>query len=126
MHPATAERGVRQLARIVPAAHGDDIVVARIEGEVDMSNAHLVGNRLRDLLTNRSVAIIVDLGPTTYLDSSGIALLFTLVDELRRRQQQLHLVVPEASHLTRALTITGVDRAVPTHATLDEALADAR
>jgi anti-anti-sigma factor len=113
---------MRQLARIVPETHGDDIVVARIEGEIDLSNAQPIGNRLRELLTNRSVALIVDLGPTTYLDSSGIALIFGLFDELRRRQQVLHLVVPEGSQLTRVLNITGVDRAVPTHATLDGAL----
>jgi anti-sigma B factor antagonist len=117
---------MRQLARIVPEPHGDDVVVARIEGEIDMSNAQPIGNRLRDLLTNRSVALIVDLGPTSYLDSSGIALMFALVDELRRRQQQLHLVVPEGSQLLRVLTITGLDRAVPTHETLESALADAR
>jgi anti-sigma B factor antagonist len=117
---------MRQLARIVPETHGDDVVVARIEGEIDMSNAQPIGNRLRDLLTNHSVALIVDLGETTYLDSSGIALLFSLLDELRRRQQQLHLVVPPGSLLIRVLTISGIDRAVPTHETLDGALAAAR
>jgi anti-sigma B factor antagonist len=117
---------MRQLARIVPEPHGDDVVVARIEGEIDMSNAQPIGNRLRDLLTNRSVALIVDLGPTSYLDSSGIALMFALVDELRRRQQQLKLVVPEGSQLLRVVTITGLDRAVPTYETLESALADAR
>ena len=117
---------MRQLARIVPETHGDDVVVARIEGEIDLSNAQPVGNRLRDLLTNRSVGLIVDLGETTYLDSSGIALLFSLLDELRRRQQQLHLVVPRDSRLLRVLSITGVNRAVPTHETLESALAGAR
>ena len=117
---------MRQLARIVPETHGDDVVVARIEGEIDMSNAQPVGNRLRELLTNRSVALIVDLGPTTYLDSTGIALIFALVDELRRRQQELHLVVPDGSQLTRVLTITGLDRAVPMHGTLETALERAR
>lgn len=117
---------MRQLARVVPETHDDDIVVARIEGEIDMSNAQPVGDRLRALLTNRSVALIVDLGPTTYLDSSGIALIFALSDELRRRQQELHLVVPEGSQLIRVVTITGLDRAVPTHGTLETALAEAR
>jgi anti-anti-sigma factor len=117
---------VRQLARIVPESHGDDLVVARIEGEIDMSNAPAIGNRLRDLLTNRSTALIVDLEPTTHLDSSGIALLFGLSDELRRRQQRLHLVVPDGSHLMRVIAITGLDRAVPTHTTVEAALAGSR
>jgi anti-sigma B factor antagonist len=117
---------MRQLARIVAEPHEEELVVARIEGEVDMSNAPGIGNRLRELLTNRSLALVVDLGATTYLDSSGIALLFALADELRRRQQQLLLVVPEDSQLVRAIQITGLDRAVPMHTTVDRAIEDAR
>jgi anti-anti-sigma factor len=116
---------MKQLARIVSEEH-DDVVVARIEGEVDMSNAPALGNRIRELLTNRSEALIVDLEGTTYLDSSGIALLFGLGDELQRRQQELHVVIPETSQLLRAIQITGFDRAVPTHATLQEALERSR
>ena len=116
---------MRQLARIVPEAHGD-VVTALIEGEIDMSNAPAIGNRLRDLLTNRSEALVVDLSGTTYMDSSGIALLFSLADELQRRQQRLHLVLPEDSQLVRAIRITGLDRAVPTHGTVEEALAETR
>jgi anti-sigma B factor antagonist len=116
---------VRQLARILAETH-DGIAVARLEGEVDMTNAQSLGERLRRLLTNRSVALIIDLGPTTYLDSSGITLLFGLCDELRRRQQQLHLVVPEGSPIGRVISITGLDRAAPTHATLALALDRAR
>jgi anti-anti-sigma factor len=117
---------MRQLARIVAEPRDGDLVVAHIEGEIDMSNAPAVANRLRELLTNQSLALVVDLSPTTYLDSSGIALLFALADELRRRQQQLLLVVPKASQLLRAITITGLDRAVPMHGTLDAAIAEAR
>jgi anti-anti-sigma factor len=117
---------VRQLARIVAEPHDEELVVARIEGEVDMSNAPAIATRLRELLTNRSLALVIDLGATTYLDSSGIALLFALGDELRRRQQQLLLVVPNASQLVRAIRITGLDRALPMHETVDQAVADAR
>jgi anti-anti-sigma factor len=116
---------MRQLARIVAETH-DGVPVARLEGEVDTTNAHSLGERMRRLLTNRSRALIVDLGPTTYLDSSGITLLFGLSDELRLRQQQLHLVVPEGSPIGRVITITGLDRAVPTHPTLERALENAR
>ena len=115
---------MRQLAKVVAETH-DGLPVARLEGEVDMSNAPTLADRLRGLLTNRSLGLIVDLGPTTYLDSSGITLLFALSDELGRRQQQLHLVVPDESPIGRVITITGLDRTVPTHPTLDHALAEA-
>ena len=116
---------MRQLERIVAEPHGD-VVTALIEGEIDMSNASTIGNRLRDLVTNRSEALVVDLSGTTYMDSSGIALLFSLADELQRRQQRLHIVLPEGSQLVRAIRITGLDHAVPTHGTIDEALAATR
>jgi anti-anti-sigma factor len=116
---------MKELARIAVETH-DDIPVARIEGEIDMTNTEPIGDRLRGLLSNRNAALIVDLEPTTYLDSSGIALLFGLVEALRRRQQELHLVVPEGSPLRRVIGIAGLDQAVPTHPTLETALASAR
>ena len=112
---------MREIARVAVATRGD-VAIARIEGEIDMSNAQAIGDRLRSPLTNRSRALIVDLGPTTYLDSSGITLLFGLVDELRRRQQELHVVLPEGSRLRRVISIVGLDRAAPLHASLESAL----
>jgi anti-anti-sigma factor len=112
------------LARMVEEWH-DEVPVARVEGEVDASNAHEIGDRLRSLLTNRSMALVVDLGGTTYLDSAGLNLLFALGEEMRGRQQRLALVVSEGSPIARMVGLVGLDRAVPTHATLAEALAAA-
>ncbi len=115
---------MRQLATLTSEVQGD-VIVARIDGEVDMSNADPLATRLRGLLTNRSETLVVDLSPTTYLDSSGIRLLFELSDDLRRRQQQLHIVLPENSPIRRVITLTGLDQAMPTHPTLETALAEA-
>jgi anti-anti-sigma factor len=116
---------MKEFARVELETHGS-VPVARLDGEIDMTNAPAIGERLRGALTNRSEVLVVDLSATTYLDSSGISLLFELVDELRRRQQVLHVVVPEDSPLRRVITIVGLDRAVPTHATLEAALGQAR
>jgi anti-anti-sigma factor len=112
---------VRQIAQVVTEIH-DTIPVARVEGEIDLTNAGPLGDRLRAMLTNRSDALVVDLGPTTYLDSSGVTLLFGLVEELRQRQQELHLVVPERSPLLRVITIVGLDQAAPVHGSVQAAL----
>jgi anti-anti-sigma factor len=100
----------------------DGVPVAHLHGEIDASNAREIGDRLRALLTNRLERLVVDLSQTSYLDSTGINLLFTLGDELRGRQQALRLVVPERSPIARMLTITGLDRAHPTFPTLADAL----
>jgi anti-anti-sigma factor len=109
------------LARMTQEWH-DDMPVVRVEGEVDASNAHEVGDRLRSLLTNRSMALIVDLSATTYLDSAGLNLLFALGEELRGRQQRLGLVVPHGSPIERMVMLVGLDKAVSVDATLAEAI----
>ena len=117
------ERGMRQLARIVAETHGDDVVVARIEGEVDMSNAPAIGNRLRELLTNRSVALIVDLGPTTLpRQLRHRAVVRAVSTSCDGASSSCTSWSPTGSQLARVLRITGLDRAVPMHATLDGAL----
>ncbi len=93
-----------------------------IDGEIDASNAIEIADRLRQLLTNRSTALVVDLTRTSYLDSAGINLLFELGTELRDRQQQLHLVVAPKEPIARTISLTGLDAAVPAHATREAAI----
>jgi anti-sigma B factor antagonist len=99
--------------------------VAAVEGEIDASNARGIGDRLRQTITNRGRALVVDLAATTYLDSAGINLLFEIGNELRERQQRLLVVVAEPSPIARMLAITGLEAAVPTYPTLESALAAA-
>jgi anti-anti-sigma factor len=100
----------------------DDTPVGHVEGEIDASNATAVGIRLRALLANHSLGLVVDLTPTTYIDSAGINMLFVLGDELRARQQTLRLVVGPATPIARMLAVTGLDRTYPAHATIEDAL----
>lgn len=102
------------LAEIADERHGE-MVVAGISGEIDSSNTGWLAVRLRALLTNRSDALAVDLTGITYIDSAGITLLFELGNELRQRQQVLHLVVAPRSPIARMVALTGLDTAIPTH-----------
>jgi anti-anti-sigma factor len=110
------------LAEVHVDEHGD-ATVAAIVGEVDASNAAELADDLRRLVTNRSTQLVVDLSPTSYLDSAGINLLFGLGEELRAHQVTLRLVVDPASPVARMLGLTGLDRVNPTFASLPEALA---
>jgi anti-sigma B factor antagonist len=111
---------VRPLARVVEG-HDGETPTAAIEGEIDASNTDDIAARLRSLVTNHSKSLVVGLVATTYIDSAGINLLFELDAELSQRQQQLHLVVAESSPIARMIAITGLDGAVPVHATLEAA-----
>ena len=81
---------------------------------------------LRALLDNRSLALIVDLADTTYLDSAGITSSSGSPSELRSRQQQLGSWSSDASPIARMVALTGLDRAMPVHRTLPDALGELR
>ena len=109
------------LARLDDEWH-DEVPVARVQGEVDASNVKEIGDRLRSLLSNRSVAMIVDLSATTYLDSAGIRMLFELAQRLEGRRQSLAVVVPPDSLIRHSLLVTELEQAVPMHDSLDAAV----
>jgi anti-anti-sigma factor len=112
---------VNPLADVRVEWHGETPVAA-IAGEVDASNVGDVGATLRDLVSNHSTRLVVDLSPTTYLDSAGINLMFALGDELRARQLGLRLVIAPGSPIARMVAITSLDRTYPTYQTPGEAV----
>jgi anti-anti-sigma factor len=101
----------------------DGSAVARLDGELDTATVGDVAAKLRQLVANDQLRLIVDLVAVTYLDSAGINLLYAVGGELRVRQLELHLVVAPGSPIERMLTIVGATSAFPVHPTLDEALA---
>jgi anti-sigma B factor antagonist len=97
------------------------VPVARISGEIDLAN----GPRLRDELLALAVVdfagLVVDLTGVTYLDSSGVKVLFQLARDLRQHDQTLLVTVPIGSPLRRVLKITGLHEVAPMCDDLDAA-----
>jgi anti-anti-sigma factor len=113
-----------ELARL--ELSGDDVVVARLSGEIDMSNANEVGDELSSAVPNTALGLVLDLTALTYLDSSGVHLVFDLAERLRTRQQQLRVVVPAGAPIRRVLRIVELDDSVPVLASVDEAIEQIR
>ena len=105
---------------------GEDVIVARVTGEIDLSNAAEIGAELAAGVPNSALGLVVDLTATSYLDSSGVHLVFDLAERLRRRQQQLRVVVPPGAPVRRVLRIVRLDSAVPVVPTVDEAIEQIR
>jgi anti-anti-sigma factor len=101
---------------------GDDVVIARLSGEIDLSNAAEVGEELSTGVPNTALGLVLDLTATTYLDSSGIHLIFDLAERLSTRQQQLRIVVPAGAPIRRVLRIVELGDSVPVMAAVDEAV----
>jgi anti-sigma B factor antagonist len=96
--------------------------VARIRGEVDMSNVGQLSTTLQNAVEQSAAGLVVDFSQTNYLDSAGLQFIFDLGKRLRDRGQRLYLVVPAKSAVGAVLDIVRVDSLAPRCATLDEAL----
>jgi anti-anti-sigma factor len=101
----------------------DGIAVARVTGEVDMSNAADLMVSLREAVDQDTPGLVLDLTGTTYLDSSGLHNMFDLAKRLRDRGQRLHIVVPAGSALEPVISLAQVDALAPIERTVEDALA---
>jgi anti-anti-sigma factor len=103
---------------------GDEhTVIARLSGEVDLSNAAQLRSALVEATPNHCHALILDLSEVDYLDSAGIQVIYQMREQLRGRGQTLRMVIPSSSAASDALRLASVSRFVETVETLDEALA---
>jgi anti-anti-sigma factor len=96
---------------------------ARLTGEVDLSNAAEFEAAIIDLVPNEAVGMVLDLTALSYLDSSGIRMLLTLVGRFAWRGQQLAIVSPEGSRVRRVLQLAGASEALVVDTADDDAIA---
>jgi anti-anti-sigma factor len=101
----------------------DGTVIAVVRGEVDASNAAELRIALVDRLSNEVFGLIIDMSEMTYLDSTGISLLFELARGLTARRQMLRLVVPTSSPVRRVLDLCDIASVAPIDETASEARA---
>jgi anti-anti-sigma factor len=96
--------------------------VARVRGEIDLSNVGEVSSTLQNAVAQSAAGMVVDFSETQYLDSAGVHFVFELGKRLRDRGQRLYLVVPKASPVAGMLEIVNVGSLAPRCDTLDRAL----
>ncbi|HEX8743994.1 MAG TPA: STAS domain-containing protein [Thermoleophilaceae bacterium] len=104
----------------------DRVVIAALPEEIDLANARGIASMVSAAVPNEAVGLVLDLSGTTYLDSSGVHLVFDLADRLQARQQTLVLAVPELSNVRRVLELVDVTVVAPMESDLAAAKARAR
>jgi anti-anti-sigma factor len=102
----------------------DDVVVAHVQGEIDMSNADDLGAAITARVSSDAVGLVLDVGAVEYLDSAGIHVMFELRERLTRRGQEIRLVVGPDSPIDAALRYAGVPDTLGTADTVPDAVAD--
>jgi anti-anti-sigma factor len=100
----------------------EGVTIARIDGDIDISNAQELGDTLIAAMSNDSLGLVLDLGALDYLDSSGVHLILGLNGRLRHRRQQLRAVAPADAPLRAVLDITAADKTVPLHERTEDAV----
>lgn len=102
----------------------EEIVVASVAGELDVSVAPRLGDEIAAAVPTSARALVVDFSELGFIDSSGIAMLFSLVRRLSSRRQQLSVVAPGGEPVARVLELVDFGRAAPLHPDLESAVAE--
>jgi anti-sigma B factor antagonist/stage II sporulation protein AA (anti-sigma F factor antagonist) len=101
----------------------DGVVVARVIGEIDLSNVENVEKKILSAIQPDARGLVLDLTPTTYLDSTGIRMIFELARRLQDRRHDLRVVVTEDTLVHRVLAVTQVHDAIPIDTSVAAAVA---
>ena len=101
------------------------IAVVTLSGEVDMSNAPSVRQRIAESITPDDTAAVVDLSHLSFIDSAGLHALIELGTVLEEKRQRLFLCVPQDNPIARVIDIVGMPRSVSVHPDLESAMAAA-
>ena len=106
--------------------HRDSVGVARLSGDVDISQASILRRQLLSAVRNEDLGLVVDLSDASYIDSVGVSLLFEVAERLADRQLRFAVVLPDGGLVQRVLTIVHLDSVAEVHPGLDDALAAIR
>ena len=102
--------------------HRDSIGIARLTGDVDITQASALRERLIGAVRNEDLGLVVDLTDASYVDSVGVSLLFELAERLTGRQLRFAVVLPQDGLIKRVMTIVDLESVAEVHDELATAL----
>jgi len=99
----------------------DGAVVVRLQGELDLYNAHEVRQALADAAEEAPERLIVDLAAVEFVDSTALGVL--VEGRARLANRRAFLIAAPAAETRRALEVSGLERHLSVHDSVDGALA---
>jgi anti-sigma B factor antagonist len=91
------------------------VALVHVSGEIDLSNAGEVEERLASLPVCGTRAIVVDVSGTTFMDTNGVDALLRAQRAARARGQELCVVHPRGI-VARLFDILGLERSLVSEA----------
>jgi anti-anti-sigma factor len=113
---------VSDLANVFVWRH-DNVVVAAITGEVDVSNADALTRSLAGTIDAEAAGLVLDLAGLEFMDSSGVHMLFALARRVRMSRRGFALVLTEGTAPHRVLELSGPQPREWMHSTEEAAIA---
>jgi len=101
--------------------HRAGSIIARLRGNLDITTAPAVRERLRDLLGAAAKLLVIDLSGVSSGDAAGLAVLIGTQRSATARGITVHLAAP-GPQIAELLRVTGLDSSLTICATLTGAL----
>jgi anti-sigma B factor antagonist len=104
---------------VIMESAGQNALVVRVSGDLDLATSP----RFSETLAGARAAshVVIDLTGCTFLDSSGVRALVQATRKIPESERRVDLVAGSPAIL-RVLEITGLDRMVRVHGSLEDAL----
>ena len=106
---------------VVLEADDPSIAVVDISGELDLTNARELEERLEDLSAGRQ-GLVLELNKVSFIDSAALHVLFRTARNIRR--ERFGVVLEPTAAIARTLTIVGLPDVVTLRGSVEEALVD--
>jgi anti-sigma B factor antagonist len=104
----TKEREIRQDMLAVRTSRRNGAWVVSLEGELDLANANVAEAAVREAMADESMRLVIDMHGLTFIDSTGIALLVSLIHA--DQGSRLRFVPSTAPEVVRVLQVTGIEQ----------------
>jgi anti-sigma B factor antagonist len=106
---------------VIAVEQRDGAWIMRLGGELDLYNADTLREALREVAGKQPERLVIDLAEVEFIDSTALG---ALIEARATLAGSGSLLLAAPAHETRrALQVSGLDRHLPVHATVDEALA---
>lgn len=106
----------------VEVASGVPVVTA--PEEIDVTNAAWLRSVLLEATAAGNATLVVDMSRTLFCDSAGLNVLVRAHQRAEAMGGQVRLVI-STTDVRRIITVTGIDRVIPSFPSLEQALAPA-
>jgi anti-anti-sigma factor len=89
------------------ADYDEDAVTLEVEGELDVVSGESLRHAVHGVLEQGATKVRIDLAPTTFVDSAGLAALVGSAREVREARGEVHVHCPKGSEARVFIELSG-------------------